>query len=154
MYKKMLVPLDKSDYAECVLEHVKEIASARAIPEVVLLTVVEPALRQASLLYVGEESATQAEAQASESAQTYLAAVKDRLGLNACNVSTVVVVGEPAETILDYIEANGIDLVVMSTHGRSGVSKWFLGSVAERVLRRSVAPLFLVPSVACRVRTA
>ena len=154
MYKKMLVPLDKSDYAECVLEHVKEIASSRAVPEVVLLTVVESALRQASLLYVGEESATQAEAEASKSAQAYLAAVKERLGLSASSVSTVVVAGEPAETILDYIEAHGVDLVVMSTHGRSGMSKWFLGSVVERVLRRSVAPLFLVPSVACRVRTS
>jgi len=154
MYKKMLVPLDTSDYAECALEHAKEIASARAIPEVVLLTVVEFALRQASLLYVGEEGVAEAEAKASAAAEAYLGAVKDRLGLGASNVSTVVVTGEPADTILDYIEQNDVDLVVMSTHGRSGVSKWFLGSVVERVARRTVAPLFLVPSVACRVRAS
>jgi nucleotide-binding universal stress UspA family protein len=153
MYKKLLIPLDTSDYAECVLDHAKEIATARAIPEVVLLTVVESALRQASLTYIGEDGAAEAEAKAIESAEAYLSTVKERLGLSASHVSTVVVTGEPAETILDYIETKGVDLVVMSTHGRSGVSKWFLGSVAERVLRRSVAPLFLVPSVACRVRT-
>ena len=154
MYKKMLVPLDTSDYAECALEHAKEIASARAIPEVVLLSVVESALRQASLTYVGEDGAAAAETKARENSEAYLGAVKDRLGLDASQVSTVVVVGEPADAILDYVEANGVDLVVMSTHGRSGVSKWFLGSVVERVLRRSVAPLFLVPSVACRLRTS
>lgn len=131
----------------------KEIASARTISEVVLLTVVESALWQASLLYVGEDGSMQAESKAIKSAEEYLFTVKERLGLSASHVSTVVVVGEPAETILDYIETKGVDLVVMSTHGRSGVSRWFLGSVAERVLRRSVAPPFLVPSVACRVRT-
>ena len=154
MYKKMLVPLDTSEYAECVLEHAKEIASARAIPKVVLLTVVESALRQASLTYVGEDSAADSEAKAIAAAEAYLGAVKDRLGLAASDVSTAVVVGEPAGAILDYIEENGVDLVVMSTHGRSGVSKWFLGSVVERVLRRTAAPLFLVPSVACRVHTS
>jgi len=41
MYKKMLVPMDTSDFAECVLDHVKEISTARAIPEVVLMSVVE-----------------------------------------------------------------------------------------------------------------
>ncbi|MBN1152051.1 MAG: universal stress protein [Dehalococcoidia bacterium] len=143
-----------SEHAEYLLEHAKEIATARAIPEVVLLKVVESALRLASILYVGEDKAAKAEARASKSAKAYLAAVKERLGLSASHVSTVVVAGEPAETILDYIETNGVDLVVMRTHGRSGVSKWFLGSVAERILRRSVAPLFLVPSVACRVRTS
>ena len=153
MYKKMLVPFDVSECAECALEHMKEIASARTIPEVVLLTVVESALRQASFLYVGEDGAMQAESKAIKSAEAYLSTAKESLGLGASHVSTVVVVGEPAETILDYLETKGVDLVVMTTHGRSGVSKWFLGSVAERVLRRSVAPLFLVPSVACRVRT-
>jgi nucleotide-binding universal stress UspA family protein len=95
----------------------------------------------------------QAESKAIDNAKAYLVAVKERLGLCAFHVSTVVVAGEPAETILDYIEANEVDFVVMSTHGCSGVSRWFLASVAERVLRSSVAPLFLVPSVACRVRT-
>jgi len=154
MYKKMLVPLDTSEYAECVLEHAREIASARAIAEVVLLTVVESALRQASLTYIGEESAAEGEARAKAAAEAYLSAVKDRLGLEGSQVSTVVVSGEPADSILDYIEGNGVDLVIMSTHGRSGMSKWFLGSVVERVMRRSVAPLFLVPSVECRIRTS
>ncbi|MFC2008838.1 universal stress protein [Chloroflexota bacterium] len=148
-YKKMLVPLDTSDYAECALGHAKEIASARAIPEVVLFTVVEP-VRTVMYSYFGDEGAKGAEAAAQESAQVYLDAVKGRLGLESSNVSTVVVDGEPS---LQYVNDNGVDLAVMSTHGRSGMSKWFLGSVAERVLRGSTAPVFLVPTVECRART-
>jgi len=151
MYKKMLVPLDMSEYAECVLDHAKEIATARAIPDVVLLTVVESPLRQASYTYVGPEAAAAGESRVRKAAEEYLEKVKGGLGLQSSNVSTVVVTGDPATEILDYIEANDVDIVVMSSHGRSGVSKWFLGSVAERVLRRSTAPLFLVPSIACRL---
>ena len=151
MYKKMLVPLDASDFAECVFDHVREIASARAIPEVVLLTVVEP-VRPVVYSYFGDEGMKGAEAAARESAETYLNAVKARLGLESSNVATVVANGEPSEEILEYVNENGVDLVVMSTHGRSGVSKWFLGSVAERVLRGSTAPVFLVPTIECRAR--
>jgi len=149
MYKKMLVPLDASDFAECVFDHAQEIATARAIPEVVLLTVVEP-VRPVVYSYFGDEGMKGAEAAARESAQYYLDAVKARLGLESGNVTTIVATGEPSEQILNYIIENGVDIVVMSTHGRSGVSRWFLGSVVERVLRGSTAPVFLVPSVDCR----
>jgi nucleotide-binding universal stress UspA family protein len=151
MYKKMLVPLDASDFAECVFDHAQEIASARAIPEVVLFTVVEP-VRPVVYSYFGDEGARSAEAVALESAEVYLDAVKARLGLDKSNVTTVVASGEPSEQILEYVKDNGVDLVVMSTHGRSGVSKWFMGSVAERVVRGSTAPVFLVPTVECRAR--
>jgi len=67
-------------------------------------------------------------------------------------VSAVVLGGEPSDQILEYVKENGVDLVVMSTHGRPGVSKWSLGSVVERVLRGSTVPVFLVPSVECRAR--
>ena len=153
MYKKMLVALDASDFAECVFDHVREIASARAIPEVVLLTVVEP-VRPVVYTYFGDEGMKGAEAAARESAQYYLDAVRTRLGLESSNVTTVVAAGEPSEEILDYIRESGVDLVVMSTHGRSGMSKWFLGSVVERILRGSTAPVFLVPSLECRARAS
>jgi len=153
MYKKMLVPLDASDFAECVFDHAQEIASARAIPEVVLFTVVEP-VRPVVYSYFGDEGARGAEASARESAEVYLDAVKARLGLESSNVTTVVASGEPSEQILEYVKESGVDLVVMSTHGRSGVSKWFLGSVVERVLRGSAAPVFLVPTEECRARSS
>ncbi len=148
MYKKMLVPLDASEYAECTLNHVKEVAAAHNVDQVVLLNVVEP-MRQPALAHFGTERAEEFDKKAHESASEYLQKTRDRLGAS-CAVKTEVVDGQPAAAILDYIEKNGIDLVIMSSHGHTGPSKWFIGSVAEKVLQRSPVPVFLIPSIACR----
>ncbi len=149
MYKKMLVPLDTSDYAECVLNHVKEIATAWAIPEVVLLVVAEPTYVPADS-FLGEQVVKQADEQAIEYASEYLERTKNSLGLTKSEVTTVVRSGKPAEEIIDYVEKNGPDLVVMSSHGRSGVSRWYLGSVADKMVRSAPVPVLLVPSLVCR----
>ncbi len=149
MYKKMLVPLDLSEFAECVLDHVREIATARAIPEVVLLTVVEPPAIPAAV-YMGPERVKEAEERAIEDTFEYLERAKADLALATSKVTTVVQVGQAAEKILEYTENNNVDLLVLSSHGRGGVSRWFIGSVADRVLRRSPVPVVLVPSLACR----
>jgi nucleotide-binding universal stress UspA family protein len=59
-------------------------------------------------------------------------------------VERLSVLGDPAGEILDQSTNGGVDLIVMATHGRSGVSRWILGSVAERVLRHAEVPLVLV----------
>jgi nucleotide-binding universal stress UspA family protein len=102
-------------------------------------------VRPAAAAYFGAEGVKESEAKAKESMLHYLSDAKEKLSLGASNVSTVVLPGEPAAEILKYVENNGVDLVVMSTHGRSGVSKWLLGNTVERVLQRSSAPVFLVP---------
>jgi nucleotide-binding universal stress UspA family protein len=61
-------------------------------------------------------------------------------------VENVVEVGDPADTIVDFAKRNGIDLIVMSTHGRRGVKHMLLGSVAEKVIRHSPAAVLTVPS--------
>jgi len=144
MYKKMLVPLDTSSFAECVLDHVREIATARSIPEVDLLIVVEP-VPTAVVPYFDDVRAKEIESSAREAAAEYLSTVRQKLGLTASDVKTFVVSGRPTDAILDFIGKNGVDLVVMSSHGRSGVSKWLLGNTVERVLQHSSAPVFLVP---------
>ena len=151
MYKKMLVPLDTSSYAECVLDHVKEIATARNIPEVVLLSVAEPTYVPAGS-FLNEQVVKQADEAGVTQATEYLEKAKQSLNLCDSNVSTVVKSGLAADTILDYMEKNGVDLVVMSSHGRSGVSRWYMGSVAEKVVRSSPVPVFLVPSLVCRLK--
>ena len=144
MYKKMLVPLDMSSFAECVLDHVREIATARSIPEVDLLIVVEP-VPASAVPYFDSVRAKEIESSAREAAAEYLSTVWQKLGLTASDVMTFVVSGRPTDAILDFIGKNGVDLVVMSSHGRSGVSKWLLGNTVERVLQHSGAPVFLVP---------
>jgi len=150
MYNKMLVPLDTSDFAECVLDHVKEIATARAIPEVVLMTVVEPVTSQA-MAYMGSERVKESEGRVAAAGLQYLEKVKKSLALDKSKVTTVTLSGPATETILDYIDNNGVDLVILSSHGRSGVSRWLLGSTADKILRRSPVPVFLVPALSCRM---
>ncbi len=151
MYKKMLVPLDTSSYAECVLDHVREIATARNIPEVVLLAVAEPVYVPAGS-FLSEQVIKQADEEGLKQAAEYLENTKQSLNLCNSTVSTVVKSGQPADTILDYIEKNGVDIVVMSSHGRTGVSRWYLGSVADKLVRSSPVPVFLVPSLVCRLQ--
>ncbi|NLE95675.1 MAG: universal stress protein [Dehalococcoidia bacterium] len=149
MYKKMLVPLDTSGFAECVLDHVTEIATFRAIPDVVLLSVVEPVTSQ-TMAYMGSAGVKAAEERATKAAAQYLEGIKSRLALSKSKVSTVVLAGAAAEVILDYIEKNGVDLLVLSSHGKSGLSRWLLGGTVDKLLRRSPVPVFLVPAIECR----
>jgi nucleotide-binding universal stress UspA family protein len=150
MYRKLLVPLDGSEYSECTLDHVRQVVTAHKIEEVVLLTVVEP-LRRSAVVYLTEESVEEVEKLGRSSISEYLQSTMRKLDLPA-HVTTELVTGQPASEILDYIDKKGIDLVLMSTHGRSGPSRWLMGSTAERVLQRSPVPVLLIPSVVCRMR--
>jgi nucleotide-binding universal stress UspA family protein len=70
----------------------------------------------------------------------------------ARRVTRTVLTGQPVATILDYVDANGIDIVVMGTHGRGPVQHVILGSVAERVVRHCRAPVLTVHAAARRGR--
>ena len=152
MYKKMLVALDTSHFAEGVLEQAEATANKWEIPEVDLLTVLEP-IRETAVAEFGAEYIQETETKDKENALEYLTGIRHKLSLASSEVKAFVVVGHAADEILKFVDANGVDLVVMSTHGRSGVSRWFLGSVAEKVVRRSNATVLLVPSHAARADT-
>jgi len=158
MYTKILVPLDGSGLAECVFEHVKEIAKGCEAAEVDLLYVVPP-----FAAYFEENSAT-ADVRLTEIdvrkfgtlnyekwGREYLDGVAKSFAKDGIAAKSVVLRGGPADVILDYIRDNAFDLVIMSTHGRSGPARWTLGSVADRVLRQSVAPVMIVRPQECQV---
>ena len=149
MYRKMLVPLDTSDFAECVLEHVKEISTTREIPEVVLLSAIEPANSQ-TFAYMGPERIKESEERAVEGALEYLGRIKASLSLEQSKVSTVAMMGPAADVILNYAGDNGVDIIILSSHGRSGVGRVLMGSTADKILRQSMVPVFLVPTLSCR----
>ncbi len=65
----------------------------------------------------------------------------EAMGIDA---QTAVTVGDPADAVLAYTDEQGVDLIAMATHGRSGWKRWVLGSVAEKVLRASAQPLLFV----------
>jgi nucleotide-binding universal stress UspA family protein len=134
---KVLVPLDGSELADGILKHV-EVLLGQEPCDVVLLRVLTPRDLQ-------EEVPGQADL-ARGAARTHLDTVKGRLAEVGARVTTVVREGDPAEEIIKATEEGAPDLVAMSSHGRSGVMRWIRGSVAERVLRNSPAPLLLVTS--------
>ena len=144
MYKKMLVPLDGSSLPECVLAHVRAIGAGCGIPQVVLLTVVEPLPNRVSA-EVGESLMIDIEKKAQEDAKDYLAKLAEALRKDGVAAETAIVSGKPDHELLDYVKENQIDLVIMSTHGRTGISRWVLGSVADRVLHHCPVPVLLVP---------
>lgn len=130
---RVLVPLDRSELSEQVLAPLQACLRAKGEDaEVLLLTVVEPA-------------GTAAEADpALDEAEAYLQGAARRLEGCAATRS-LVRRGDPAEEILSCAAEEDVDLVAMSTHGRTGVSRWLRGSVAERVLRTlEGVPLLLV----------
>lgn len=144
MYKKILVPLDGSELAECALEHVRAIAKGCQVGEVVLIRVLEPLL-PTTPGYVATEHFRQAEERFEAEARKYLDKVADSLKKDGIPAKTELVIGgEPAAKILEVAEEGKADLIIMSTHGRSGVSRWLLGSVAQRVVTHSTIPVLMV----------
>ena len=137
MYKKILVTLDGSETAEEILPHIQALSGSDG--EVHLLRVamahtlpgVDPTDAQAKVVREGEE---------------YLKAVEDRLKQTGIKAESHVRYGHPAEEILDHIEHRDVDLIAMTTHGRSGVGRWLMGSVAEKVVRSCPIPVLVVRS--------
>lgn len=161
MYKNILVPLDGSELSECSLRHTQEIARGCHVPEVTFLTVVEEpdifpseAGSESQIKAIYEER-EQMQKQAMESAKKYLAKASKSLGEGESKPRTIIIQATRpkgvADIILDYAKDNGVDLIVMSTHGRSGISRWAMGSVADRVVRSSLVPVLIVAPSGCRL---
>ena len=83
--------------------------------------------------------------------KNYLAQVGRDLKREGISVRNTVLEGKPAEVILDYAVKQGVDLIIMATHGRSGPARWAFGSVADRVLRHSKVPVISVTPEGCRI---
>ena len=82
-------------------------------------------------------------------AQKYLDRITDQHKSWKARLSAQVVEGRADESIVDFVSRQHADIVVMATHGRSGVSRWLMGSVADRVVRWSCVPVLLVRPEAC-----
>ncbi len=127
MYKSLVVPLDGSELAEQALPYVAELARGFK-SEVVLLTV---CMAGDPLKHVLTD---------------YLERKAEKLGSSDVKASAVCIEGEPTSSILSFAAENKIDLIVISTHGKGGISRWPLGSIATKVVQSSHIPVFLVRS--------
>jgi nucleotide-binding universal stress UspA family protein len=161
MYNRILAPLDGSKLSECTLSQVADIAAGCHVTEVVLFTVLEPvrvpsfwpeSQAETSTISANLEKTWQ---QMHRSAGQYLAASAESLKKAGIAVETVVTEKsegqQVADIILDYARENKFDLIILSTHGRSGISRWAFGSVADKVVRYSRIPVLTVTPLGCRI---
>ena len=143
MYRTILVPLDGSEVAECVLPHVQALIRADQKINIALLYVVEAL----DTPFTDPSFKIKIESEARSAADKYLNSVRSRINYSG-TIRCEVVVDKPADSIIDCSNKQNIDLILMATHGRSGVDKWIRGSVADKVIRASQIPVWLVQACA------
>jgi nucleotide-binding universal stress UspA family protein len=136
MYHTLLVPLDGSAYSERALP--MAVSMARHLKARVFL------VRAASALAFPGADATDAQVHAVREARTYLEVLAAGLSGQGVDIEVAVPFGDAAGEILVEISLRKADLVIMCTHGRSGLGRWIYGSVAEQVLHHSRVPVLLV----------
>ena len=148
MYRHIMVPLDGSELAECVFPHVVAIAERRKACKVTLVRVVTPLH-----LYGGVESRLspeerqRLETDSMDAARKYLGQVVGRLKDKGIAAQSEVLHGDVINKLVDYVEKNEVDLIVIATHGRSGVSRWVWGNIADKILRSAHVPVLMVRSL-------
>ena len=154
MYKKIMVPLDGSQLAECVLPHVQTIVEASGVKAVVFVQVagslsLEPPWRGGDTRFLGEKEIKELDDRNKASIESYLEKVVSGLDYGKAAIQKEVLIGMPAETLSEYAKKNGVDLIITATHGRAGVSRWVWGSVADRLLHSAEMPVLLVRPDSC-----
>jgi nucleotide-binding universal stress UspA family protein len=166
MYEKILVPLDGSKLAECALPYAEALAQGCHTGEVILVSVTErvkgfrvlegsaepiqtPSRGWFERMPEGDRLIAEPAGKLEKQAQKYLDRIAKQMKAKGINASTEVLLWSPAEAIVGFAEEAGCDLIVMSSHGRSGPSRWAYGSVAEKVFRATCVPVLMVRAPGC-----
>ncbi|MEI6186579.1 MAG: universal stress protein [Dehalococcoidia bacterium] len=153
MYQKIMVPLDGSQVAECVIPHIETIAG-KADTNVELVTVIEPLeIPTRGQIAISDDEIKQIDAEGKKEAHKYLDQVCLRLKQAGVNARVVLLTGRAADSLVRYANNNDVDLIIMATHGRSGISKMFWGSVAEKILRATTIPVLLIKTTNCEMES-
>jgi nucleotide-binding universal stress UspA family protein len=153
MFKKILVPLDGSRFSVRALPYATELAQ-RFGAEVMLIQIVEPATPLIAPAAPGMESPVVTEAAMQQEriqnkrkisrARRYLSRKLREIAPEGVKAASHVEVGLPADSIMEVCQKEKIDLVVMTTHGRSGLKRALMGSVADKVIRESGHPVLVI----------
>jgi nucleotide-binding universal stress UspA family protein len=174
MYRKVVVPLDGSKLAEVALPHLEEIAGGCNIPEILLVSVTEkvkgrmlqsqafemPSVKPdivprvqigsvqsglvISMNYSGVQEVPVTLGKMAKTAFNYLWKIAEKLEKKGYKISINVLIGNPAEEIVRFVEEQGADLIVMASRGKSGFNRWEMGNIAEKVIRATNASVMLV----------
>ena len=138
MYNKILVPLDGSELAECALPHVEGIAKLFGA-EVDLVRVI-PHMHATYMVEITDEIMAKEE----EEVDRYLNKIAKEMEAKGIKVEKCVHRGHPAEEIIKHTETRDCDLIIIASHGRSGLGRWTHGSTADKVFTHSHAPVLMV----------
>jgi len=155
MYDKVLVPLDGSALAECTLSHVKNLFKDGSLGEVTLLNVVKVDIPWAEMMR-SDRDPKLIDLQAIRepifaASRKYLSDIESRLSSEGIKTKTESLeANRVADTITDYAQEKGMDLIIIGTHGYSGLKKLWLGSVAFGVLNQSHIPVLLIRPESCQ----
>jgi nucleotide-binding universal stress UspA family protein len=150
MYAKIMVPLDGSELAECVFPHLETIAKGCGVKNVTFVRVVEPfRITTGDDVVFSEEYVKKCEADSKAAAKNYLDGLVGKLSYSGVSLRSEVLFGRPADMLVDYAKKKNPDLIIIATHGRSGVSRWVWGSVADRILRAACVPVLMIRAPGC-----
>lgn len=141
MYKKILVPLDGSPLSEAALPHAQAIAKAEGAEIILLRVPLMPAVE-----FFAREPAIAVRIQEEEQAEAvrYINEKMDEIKKENIKVTAVTQNGPVPDTILAVAEETQTDMIAMSTHGRTGLQRWLMGSVADRVVHHAHIPVMLI----------
>lgn len=165
MYKHIMVPLDGSKLAECVLPHVEAFVKNGLVETASFVYVIEPLPAtlygpswnlEMAISTAGQTTSGQVGSppdmeywekiieERKLSTKAYLENFAKRFNQYGTKIICEVLEGHIADTLATYAETSGSDLIIIATHGRSGVGRWLMGSVADRMLRSSHVPVFMI----------
>lgn len=151
MFKNILVPLDGSPAAESALSVARDEAKAHGAA-IVLIQVVRPPESVVAALSASDPTGMAPDFSAIRDvvddevavARAYVDRLAEQLKGAGLVATSKVLVGFPSGRIREYAKENGVDLIVMATHGRGGLIRWYMGSIASDVVRKATVPVLLV----------
>ncbi|MEW6083912.1 MAG: universal stress protein [Chloroflexota bacterium] len=141
MYKKILVPLDGSELAEAVLPHAEALAKSENA-ELVILRV--PNIPAGEYIALDPVVASTIRKDIREEASKYVNEKVDMLKKDHIKATGLTKEGSVPDTILEVAEETQADMIAMSTHGRTGVKRWLMGSVADKIVHHTHIPVMLI----------
>lgn len=145
MYTKILIPLDGSEFAESVIPYVKWFIKVSDVDEIVLLRAVEP-LQSAGGIALREapEERKHIDQDSADLARKYLGEIARQYQDAGIKVTIEVLIGKPVKVIAEFVAECDVDLIIMASHGLSGIHRWVRGSIADEIFHAAKVPIFLV----------
>ena len=139
MINHILVPLDSSTLAECVLPHVMAVALVMNARVTLLHVMEHPHMGNGTLAVDPVDWHLQ-----KHKSERYLEQIAERLRDSGLSIEYSILEGSPAQSIIEYARNNNVDLIILSTHGNSGLSGWNVSSVVQKILLRAYKSILLV----------